>query len=321
MPTIKSLIFFSISLFSIYLSSAFAEGTVQPSTETFNEDSFLILPEGSGEFEFRFNKESSPYYLKRWQITDKDMIPPPKVFEPSEDDLDNLRDNEIFKMQEYNTNYIIFGEPDTKVQFSFKFKFFKNIDIFLGYTQVMFWKLFQEDSSPFTEINYNPEFFYKYQNKTYLFNEIDIGYSHLSNGKDEVGSRSVDSVYLNLMSYEVFDYGIPTVHLKFRYLFNKDKTNKDIRDFYGPLNVIFYFNRLGRKIFQSEELYFEYYNGGKLADDFSKTSVRLSLRYKFWKSSAAPKIFIQYFNGYGENLANYNIREETCRIGFSIGGF
>lgn len=238
------------------------------------------------------------------------------------DSGDNNKDtDEIFRMREHDVNYIIFGKPDTKVQFSFRFKFFRKTNIYIGYTQVMFWELLKEESNPFSEINFNPETFYRWTNSNALLKEIDFGMAHLSNGKDGEVSRSVDSIYLKLKTYGKYDFGIPRLQMHFRYQYNEDKTNKDITDFYGPLVLKLYFDKLAQKIFLSEEFYVEYYNGGRWAEDFSKSSVRLSARFRVWNSTTAPKVFVQYFNGYGENLIKYNKREETYRIGLSIGGF
>lgn len=227
----------------------------------------------------------------------------------------------VFRMREFDTNYLIMGKPDTKVQFSFKFKFFKNAPVYLGYTQVMFWDLFRKESNPFTEINFNPELFYKFGKINSLIDNLDLGFSHLSNGEDEEESRSVDMVYLRLNTVGKSKFGIPNLQFIFRYLYNEDETNEDINDFYGPVAIRLYFDRLGQKLFQSEQFYLEYYNGGVVVNDYSRGSIRLSARFKVLASEAAPRIFIQYFNGYGENLANYNVREETYRMGLSIGGF
>lgn len=265
------------------------------------------------------NKES--FSLGQWDIMQADALPPPEIFKSFGETLEDSDNEAVFKMQEHNANYFVMGKPDTKVQFSFKFKFFKKTPVYLGYTQTMFWELFKENSNPFSELNYNPEIFYRWENVGSLIKEINFGFAHLSNGKDEEQSRSVDSLYIRLMSYAKYPFGLPAVVVDLRYLHNRDLTNKDIRDFYGPVVLKFYFNKLGQKVFHSEELFLEYYNGGDFAEDFSKSSVRVSMRFKLWDSSAAPKVFMQYFNGYGENLANYNVREESYRIGLSIGGF
>lgn len=231
-------------------------------------------------------------------------------------------DDSVYRMREYDTNYFITGEPDTKVQFSFQFRLLKHYDFNLGFTEILFWDLGKKESNPFSEINFNPELFYRYEikNDSHL-KTIKFGWSHLSNGEKGEASRSIEALYLQLIQQSHLGFGVQSAHIRFRYFFSPDKTNKDIRDYRGPIIIKLFFTSLGEKIFKSEEAYVEYYNGGKFAGDFSKSSVRVSLRFKVWTTEYAPKIFIQYFNGYGENLKKYNIREETYRIGFSVGGY
>lgn len=226
---------------------------------------------------------------------------------------------DIFRMREFNPNYFVIGEPDTKIQFSFKFRFFAREPLFLGYTQVIFWDLF-EDSRPFSDANYNPELFYQVSSPDYFFDRTEFGIAHISNGRGGLDSRSVDYAFLRIFSSSPFFYDQFRLALNFRALFNEDDTNLDIEDFYGPLIARLYFHWIGEKLLRCDEFYFEYYNGGRYAEDFTRSSFRVNLRYKLFKNIAAPKLFIQYFNGYGEGLADYDKRDETYRIGLSLGG-
>lgn len=223
-------------------------------------------------------------------------------------------------LQEYRPNYIIAGKPNTKVQFSFKLKLMEKEELYLGYTQTMFWELGKK-SHPFSEINYNPEIFYQINlGEDSYFNYIDTGFGHLSNGQENALSKSIDMLVFDLHGGDAMKTLEAYFVLRFQFIFNEDEFNRDIIKYYGPLNLKIYLNKLAEKLLQSEELYFEYYNGGRYAEDFSKSSFRLSIRAKIWESQATPRLFFQYFNGYVENLRNYNIREETYRLGLSIGG-
>lgn len=310
-------VLFGASLSLFFVTYGLAQEETQDVIDDFDPD-FYQFPEV-----FKPSKKTKDSFsLERWNIIESDALPEPEVYRPLKEEIERqLVEEAVFKMQEHLSNYFIMGKPDTKIQFSFKFKFFRRTPVYLGYTQVMFWELGQAESNPFSELNYNPEIFYKIDNFSSLFQEINFGFAHLSNGKDEDESRAVDSLYLRLVTFAKYKFGIPAMQIDLRYLHNRDHTNKDIRDYYGPVVLKLYFNNLGRKLFYTEELFLEYYNGGDFADDFSKSSVRVSARFKIWKSTAAPKVFIQYFNGYGENLAKYNRREETYRMGISIGGF
>lgn len=230
-------------------------------------------------------------------------------------------ENAFSIMEEYRPNYFIYGKPDTKIQFSFKFKLHDDYNFYFGYTQTMFWDLGRKSSNPFSELNYNPEGFYQFKlSDSSYFQYYNLGYSHLSNGRDGLASRSIDALALDLIGGERIKKLDIYFLVRLQALYNPDETNKDIVDYYGPINLKIYFNKIAEKIFNSEELYFEYYNGGKFAEKFSRSSYRLSLRAQPWDKKSKVKLFFQYFNGYGENLSNYDSREETFRIGLSLGG-
>ncbi|MBY0452502.1 MAG: phospholipase A [Bdellovibrionaceae bacterium] len=249
---------------------------------------------------------------------------PDKKGVPSDKDQSKDRlpiENAFDGMEEYRPNYFIYGKPDTKIQFSFKFKLHEEYNAYFAYTQTMFWELGKKSSNPFSELNYNPEGFYQFKmSESSYFQYINAGYSHLSNGKDGLASRSVDALTVDFLGGERIKKLDIYFLVRGQFLYNFDDTNKDIVDYYGPINLKIYFNRVAEQIFGSEELYFEYYNGGKFAEKFSRSSYRVSLRAQPWDKKTKIKLFFQYFNGYGENLSTYDLREETYRIGLSIGG-
>ncbi len=228
---------------------------------------------------------------------------------------------ESLTLDDYKPVYFISGKPDTKIQFSLKVKVIENIPLYFGYTQKMYWELGKKDSNPFSDINYHPELFFKHNfADNRLVNKLKFGLLHISNGKDKLESRSVNYAYIKAEQDESFWWGLPKFGITLRALLSKDKTNRNIQDFYGPIALHFKFDGLGKWLFKTEELYATYYNGGQLAEDFSKSSIELSLRFKFWDKISAPRLFIQYFNGYNENLKNYDKRSESFRAGISIGG-
>lgn len=253
----------------------------------------------------------------------KDVVNDPSInrHDPTSEKKEMEEIEEAFRMQEYRPNYIISGKPDTKVQFSFLFKMLKNYSLYFGFTQTMFWELGQKDSNPFSDINFNPELFYRFKFQESWLNKIELGYAHTSNGLAGTESRSMDDVFLQLNTETETFLGLTKAELRFRYIIPHSLSdNTDLRDYYGPVVLRLHLTRLGRRLFYSEQFYVEYYNGGKYADDFSKNSVRVSFRFKLFESLSAPKFFVQYFNGYGENLQNYNLRDESIRFGLSIGG-
>ena len=88
----------------------------------------------------------------------------PSIIFSNEITTDNTEsDDEIgFPLTAYKPVYFITGYPNTKVQISFKYQLFDNLDLYFGYSQLAFWELLTKKSSPFGDINFNPELFYNW---------------------------------------------------------------------------------------------------------------------------------------------------------------
>src|SRR5690606_25866467 len=56
----------------------------------------------------------------------------------------------------HEPSYLVFGDDDLKLQYSFKYRLSRKLDLYLSYTQLMFWAIYDE-SKPFSDINYRPE--------------------------------------------------------------------------------------------------------------------------------------------------------------------
>ena len=108
------------------------------------------------------------------------------------------------------------AEPDKDLknvevcfQLSIKFKLWQDIlgqkmDLWFAYTQRSFWQFFNfEDSSPFRETNYEPEFLLNFRTDYRVpilglkGRFINVGFNHQSNGQSEPLSRSWNRVVVN----------------------------------------------------------------------------------------------------------------------------
>ncbi|MFP4364391.1 MAG: phospholipase A [Spirochaetia bacterium] len=102
----------------------------------------------------------------------------------------------------------VIGSQEVKVAFSVKYELLSQYStgLFFAYSQYMFWDLFAE-SSPFSEINYMPEFFFRFASGNnffgnqhfYVFDYFQIGWQHKSNGQGAELSRGWDRFYADLM--------------------------------------------------------------------------------------------------------------------------
>lgn len=241
--------------------------------------------------------------LTAQELEQPDNVEP--VLEEKKDDL---------AISEYHTNYIISGDPDTKVQLSFQFRLFRTHPIIFAYTQRMFWRIYDE-SSPFSDINYVPEFFYRFDLDAQKTKSIETGYMHMSNGEDEPASRTTDIFYGRWNSGGKF---ISSFTLKYHYA--KEDSNRDIVQYVGPYELQFQLKDIIDQKYAPTDFYLRTYTGGDFGEKLDRLSFEAGMRYRFFGSDSSPGIFIQYFSGYAEKLLTYNVRDEALRIGFSVGG-
>lgn len=217
----------------------------------------------------------------------------------------------------YKSNFVIFGdrEDQAKAQFSVQYELFKESGIFIAYSQIMFWMVY-DNSSPFTEINFNPELFWNYGNQ---FNFIQVGfYEHKSNGRDGSLSRNWDR------SYAEFQVSIGVIlnagiDVKGFYIWNEGDENKDIADYMGYYETKIFLRILKpgiAKITEKQELYIRGGTGrSNYGLDFNKCWIEAGLEFRLKFLSLQPYFFIQGFYGYGESLIDYNLKDRAVRAG------
>jgi phospholipase A1 len=220
----------------------------------------------------------------------------------------------------YKSNFVIFGdrENQAKAQFSVQYKLFKESEIFIAYSQIMFWRVYDK-SSPFTEINFNPELFWNYGNE---LNFIQLGfYEHKSNGRDGSLSRNWDRSYaeFQVSTGEILNAGID---VKGFYIWNEGDENKDIADYMGYYEAKIFLKLLKpgiTKITEKQELYIRGGTGrSNYGLDFNKCWIEAGLQFRMKYLSLQPYLFIQGFYGYGESLIDYNLKDRAVRAGISF---
>lgn len=179
--------------------------------------------------------------------------------------------------------------------------------LFIQYTQKAFWNVFQE-SLPMKDLNFNPGiglghlivYHNKYIGKGYLMLE------HESNGKDSTASRSWNKVSLAVAitlspNWEAqFKTWIPIVD---------GENNKDLLKYNGIFQVAANYRTDNRR-----------FNCGVVLTKrktWTSFNTQVELSYRFNKNEN-QYFFLQYYNGYGENLLEYNKFKSMIRIGFVI---
>ncbi|MCF8710399.1 phospholipase A, partial [Rhizorhapis sp. SPR117] len=156
----------------------------------------------------------------------------------------------LANLSAYEPIYAVYGpgtNSEARIQFSFKYQLFGSRraeglprswrdGLHFAYTQRMFWDL-GGDSSPFRNVDYQPELFYLTPSAT-LSNGISVsaqgGIRHESNGRDGAASRSINSLYVAPMAAIPLGGGYRLSVAPRLALFVGDKSdNPDIRRYRG----------------------------------------------------------------------------------------
>lgn len=221
----------------------------------------------------------------------------------------------------YKDNYFIFGPPvgrkptnentNIKFQISISQKLTKstlpwNTYLYLFYTQKVFWNVLEE-SLPMTDLNFNPgiglakPLFVKNRFIGKLIFQIE----HESNGRDSIESRSWNRITFG--ANILIDANL-SVHGKVWIPIIDGENNKDILDYCGIYQVgtSYQSNRFGASVVLVKR------RGWNLNYN---TIVELS--YKL-ANNQNQYLFLQYYNGYGEGLLDYNKFHSQLRVGIVI---
>lgn len=216
-------------------------------------------------------------------------------------------------------------DKEAKFQISIKLPLYTRAEsvegVYFGFTLTSFWQLYNDEvSKPFRETNYEPEIFYQWNTGIKIlgidFNALQLGFNHMSNGQSEERSRSWNRIMLTNLFSDADDI----YYLRTWYRIPEDAKsteddpsgddNPDINDYYGRIEIG-YGTRFG-----SWGLLTRLRNN--LSFSNNRGSIELSLSYPI---SLRYELTLQYFNGYGDSLIDYNRRQNRIGIGFQLASF
>lgn len=221
------------------------------------------------------------------------------------------------KFSYYEPSYLIFGDEDLKLQFSFKYRLSKSHNLYFGYTQLMFWEIYGK-SKPFTDVNYRPEGFYRLVEKqNNFFSSLDFGYMHLSNGQEKEETRSLDRIFLRSSFKTTISDHVLGGSIMLYQIFNEDDTNKDIINHLGYWELRGFFTDIMTLAGQKIDLNFRTYAGSKVYD-IDKGGYELGLVYNLVSADFNPAFYLQRFEGYSESLIEYNKKRTEYRLGIML---
>ena len=203
---------------------------------------------------------------------------------------------------------------EVKFQYSFKVPIGRRFvlgddQLYFGFTQLSLWQAYNSDlSSPFRENNYQPELLWEIPLAEPLFDgrlsHIVLGLNHHSNGLGRSLSRSWNRITFDT-TWADDNWAINLKLWKRIEEAAADDDNPDIEDFlgYGHIQVGYSW---GTTRFTGI-----FYNNLDRHDNHTSVDISFSMPI-----SSKLRGFVQYFNGYGETLINYDRR--THRLGLGI---
>jgi len=205
---------------------------------------------------------------------------------------------------------------EVKFQLSFKVKLWqdilgKNMDLWFGYTQKSFWQFYNfEDSSPFRDTDYEPELLLNFRtNYDFLGLKgrfINVGFNHQSNGQSDPLSRSWNRFVANF-GFERENF----VLLLNTWLRvpedSEDDDNPDIESYLG-------YGELWGYYFWKNQRF-----GAMVRNNFNFDDNHGALQLE-WAFPLMDRVsgYIQFFQGYGESLLDYNHSIRRIGLGFMI---
>ncbi len=226
----------------------------------------------------------------------------------------------------YEPIYFLLGNyPSAKFQISLKYQIFditNNFSIltnlYFGYTQTAFWDLISSDPS-FFDTSYKPSLFVYFpglwtrNDKAFQF-DLQGGAEHESNGRGGIMERSIYTAYLQPR----ITFGRPG-HLQLALqprawtYFLVGHNNPDIADYRGYADLRAY---LTLKPEPNSWANFQVETRFQIGAAGAHPGIQVDARYKFPHFN--PTIDVQLFEGYGQNLRQYNKEAHGLRVGLCL---
>lgn len=213
---------------------------------------------------------------------------------------------------------------NARFQFSFKFRLLTPLgntsdlirDLYFGYTQTSLWDLHGE-SKPFHDTSYKPTVFY-YRDLQALKPswvdqlEIQVGLQHESNGQAVATSRSLNTFYVTptatWVKWRTWEFSVaPRI---ITYLSKSE--NPDLPSYRGYVEWLLSAQK-------GEDFKFTAYLRKGTRGSFGSVELNASWGLQTWLPGLGGRVQLQYFNGWGESLLDYNKRRvDQLRLGFML---
>lgn len=253
--------------------------------------------------------------------------------------LEKKEDKNPFSLQPHKPNYIIISNntasaneqpfkdafPDddvhfqpweTKFQISLKLPVARGLinhngDLYVAYSNRSFWQQFNKDgSAPFRDSNHEPEAWLSFANDDEILgfknSVIRTGIVHQSNGQSGELSRSWNRLYADF----IFEKGNWYFSVKpwWRIPESRDNDdNPDIDDYLGNFEL--------GGLYKKDSHTFDFMIRNNF--DFSDNHGAIQLGWSFPISNRV-RGYVQWFNGYGESLIDYDAHSNSLGFGIQL---
>lgn len=224
--------------------------------------------------------------------------------------------NEAPFHEQFPDEKISFDNTETKFQISFKFPvvksiFGKNGDLYAAYTNRSFWQMYNsKESAPFRETNHQPELWLRFYSgrEFWGFRNLanDIGIVHQSNGRSGSISRSWNRIYARFL----FEKGNLAFSIQPWYRIPEDEDdddNPDIEDYLGN------FEFQSAYKWGAHEFGLMFRNNLDCGENHG--AVQLDWSFPLYEHLRG---YVQWFNGYGESLIDYNANVNSIGAGIKL---
>ena len=223
--------------------------------------------------------------------------------------------------------YFIFGARngwDARFQLSFKYRLFDQSSgygaeqpwlagFYFGYTQTSLWDLSSE-SKPFHDTSYRPSLFWKWERadqRTWI-DGVRLGVEHESNGDQGNQSRSINTIFVRPEWRFPLARGDTLEITPKLYAYLSKGENPDIAEYRGYADWRVRYDSGGAWITTAI---------GRLGTS-GKGSLQVDMSRRTRDMKVGPLsgyLHLQYFNGWGEDILDYNVRRPwQLRIGLAI---
>lgn len=239
----------------------------------------------------------------------------PKEIEKASKEIFGINPRDKFSL--YQPTYFAFGKDNLKIQFSGKYRLANSYNLYLAYTQTMFWNIY-DTSAPFDDINYNPEVFYRLaESDSSFLRSIDFGMIHTSNGEEGAKSRSINRYFVKANTVTQIKRHTLMSEFKVYNIYSKSSNNDKIIDHMGYWDLKLVLTHIF--VHDKQRLDIEYrFFAGKKVYNIQKGGRELGLVYRFGSDNFNPAIYLQYYSGYAESLLHYDQKVSQARLGLLL---